>query len=89
MRLPQDKTLYLYTNSYPAAGDLIATLASLAILVPVCLWVYRDARARYPGPAKPLLWALLVFMVLIVFLPLYLFLRPPKRMADGRPPTAP
>ena len=89
MRLPQDRALYLYTNQFPAAGDLVVTLASLAILVPVCLWVYRDARGRYPSPAMPLLWALLVFMVLIVFLPLYMFLRPPKRVVDERPPTDP
>jgi len=49
--------------------------------VPICLWVFRDARRRYPGPGMPLLWAALVFLALIVFLPLYLFLRPPKRDA--------
>lgn len=59
--------------------DLWITLASLCILIPICLWVFRDARKRYPGAGLPLLWAVLVFLALIVFLPLYLFLRPPKR----------
>jgi uncharacterized membrane protein len=63
--------------------DLLITLLSLTILIPICFWVFRDARKRYNGLGLPLLWVILVFLVLIVFLPLYLFIRPPKRRGSS------
>lgn len=79
MRLDPETSSRLLSPQFPDGHDLLITLASLAILVPVCLWVFLDARKRYAGPGLPLLWAVLVFLVLIIFLPLYLFIRPPKR----------
>lgn len=79
MRLSPETSASLLSATGSRPQDLLVTLLSLAILVPVCVWVFRDGRRRYPGPGMPLLWAVLVFLVLIVFLPLYLFLRPPKR----------
>ncbi|HTY07526.1 MAG TPA: hypothetical protein VMF29_00030 [Candidatus Edwardsbacteria bacterium] len=71
----------------PAAADPLAgaalspwtTLLAVAILVPVSFWVYNDAKMRYNSAVTPLLWAFLVFAALIVFLPLYLLLRPAGR----------
>ncbi len=79
MRLSPETSAKLLSASGNPSQDLLVTLLSLAILVPVSVWVHRDARSRYPGPGLPLLWAVLVFLALIIFLPLYLFLRPPKR----------
>ncbi len=79
MLLDQRDSAFLYISTADRPQDLLITLLSLAILLPVCLWVFRDARNRYPDLGRPLLWAVLVFLVLIVFLPLYLFVRPPKR----------
>jgi endogenous inhibitor of DNA gyrase (YacG/DUF329 family) len=44
--------------------------------VAASIWVYRDAKSRYSS--HPGLWAFGVLMVLIVFLPLYLWFRPKK-----------
>ena len=66
----------------PLAGASLnpwATLAAVAILVPVSFWVYNDAKMRYNHIGVPLLWAVLVFTMLIIFLPLYLLLRPAQR----------
>lgn len=79
MRLSPDVSARLLSEAGNRPQDLLVTALSLCILVPVCVWVFRDARSRYPGPGLPLLWAVLVFLVLLVFLPLYLFMRPPKR----------
>ena len=62
-------------------------LTAVAVLVPVCFWVYNDARMRYNTRGAPLLWSALVFSALIVFLPLYLMVRPPRRLPPG--PSAP
>lgn len=79
MRLSPETSARLLSAAGSRPQDLLVTALSLCILVPVCVWVFRDARRRYPGPGLPLLWSVLVFLVLIVFLPLYLFIRPPKR----------
>ena len=71
----------------PAAPDAFSsptinpwvTLTAVAILLPVSFWVYNDAKIRYNSPGLALLWASLVFAALIIFLPLYLLLRPAKR----------
>jgi hypothetical protein len=55
------------------------TLVAVAILIPVSFWVYNDAKMRYNSNGVPLAWAALVFAALIIFLPLYLLLRPAKR----------
>jgi hypothetical protein len=81
MRLDPETSARLIRSPAASGQDQLVTMLALAVLVPICLWVFRDARRRYPGPGMPLLWAALVFLALIVFLPLYLFLRPPKRDA--------
>ena len=51
-------------------------------LVAICLglfcaiWVYGDAKSR--ESSAPLLWSISVFACLIIFLPLYLIMRPSK-----------
>ena len=52
------------------------TLIAFTFLLVVSAWVYSDARSR--NSSHPALWALGVFALLIVFLPLYLIMRPPK-----------
>ena len=82
-------------TAYPAGDSLsgrefsgLTLLVAVAVLLPVCFWVYNDARMRYNGRSAPLLWSALVFSALIVFLPAYLMLRPPRRRTAGtdRPP---
>ncbi|MDI6740126.1 MAG: hypothetical protein QME74_07160 [Candidatus Edwardsbacteria bacterium] len=70
-----------FINDALAGGTINpwTTLAAVAVLVPVCFWVYNDAKMRYNAKGAPLVWAALVFSALIVFLPLYLMLRPPKQ----------
>jgi hypothetical protein len=50
----------------------------LALSIPLiaAAWVYSDAKAR--GSSAPKLWAIGVFGLFIVFLPLYFMLRPRK-----------
>jgi len=48
----------------------------LAFLIAV--WVGQDARKRYVSSVRPFLWFLATFALVIVFWPLYLFVRPPK-----------
>jgi hypothetical protein len=57
----------------------LSLAVAVAVLVPVCFWVYNDARMRYNNEAAPVLWAVSVFAALIVFLPLYLVFRPGRR----------
>lgn len=40
-------------------------------------WVFSDAKER--GSSVPILWAAGVFAMLIIFLPLYFFMRPSKK----------
>lgn len=46
----------------------------LVISLIIAGWVYRDAKKR--GSNSPLLWSVGVFLIWIVFLPFYLFMRP-------------
>lgn len=39
-------------------------------------WVYHDAKSR--GSSSPVFWAIGVFIFFIIFLPLYLIMRPSK-----------
>lgn len=49
----------------------------------VAAWVYSDAKER--KSRSPALWAFWVLMIMIVFLPLYLIMRP-VRPNNGYPP---
>jgi cytochrome c biogenesis factor len=67
-------------ESVPGGEYSALSLAvAVAVLVPVCFWVYNDARMRYNNRTAPALWAVSVFAALIVFLPLYFVLRPRRR----------
>lgn len=55
--------------------EYIPALVGMAIAGAVAYWVYTDARAR--NMHAPL-WALGVFALMIVMLPLYFILRKPK-----------
>ena len=79
-----ENSLNLAQGSPFAQQDPLITVIAMAILVPVCFWVYFDARPRYRSTWAPLLWAMLVFLVLIFFLPMYLITRPPKSSPAGK-----
>lgn len=57
----------------------LSLAVAVAVLTPVCFWVYNDARMRYNSRTAPALWAGGVFAALIVFLPLYFLFRPHRR----------
>lgn len=84
MRVNLDTPLDLSQGSPFAQQDPVITVIAMAILVPVCFWVYYDARQRYRSPWPPFLWAMMVFLVLIFFLPMYLITRPPKDIPAGK-----
>ena len=59
----------------------------LLIAVAAAGWVFYDARKRGKGYGGAFLWSLGTFLILIIFLPLWLFFRPPlPRPADPPPP---
>ena len=45
-------------------------------------WVYSDAKSR--NSSHPILWGIATFSLALVFLPLYLILRPPKQPLEVR-----
>jgi len=55
---------------YGFIGFLVALLAAL--------WVFSDARSRGKGRFESLLWLIGTLLLLIIFLPLWLFVRPQK-----------
>lgn len=48
-------------------------------------WVLHDARKRGSSWLKACCWSLATFLVLIIFLPLWLFMRPPLPPTSDRP----
>jgi energy-coupling factor transporter transmembrane protein EcfT len=84
MRVDLDNNLTLAPGSPFGQQDPVITVIAMAILVPVCFWVYFDARQRYRSAWAPVLWASLVFLVLIFVLPMYLMTRPPKNLQAGK-----
>lgn len=60
---------------------LFANIVSLAI----AMWVFYDSQKRGYTVSRGLLWAIGVFSILIVFLPLYLAARKKKRECRRRP----
>ncbi len=55
-------------------------MIALLILAGICYWVYKDAKER--GSEHALLWAIGVFLLLIVVLPMYFLMRPPKKAPE-------
>ena len=49
----------------------------IAILIPMlaAIWVFMDAKEKGRSEGQALLWAIGTFMALIIFLPLWLFVR--------------
>ena len=59
------------------------TLFGLLIAFLIACWVYSDATDR--GSSSPVGWAAGVFLLLIVFLPLYFIFRPAKQVVVNTP----
>jgi energy-coupling factor transporter transmembrane protein EcfT len=64
---------------------LLANIISLA----VALWVFYDSQKRGSTVWRSLLWAVGVFFILIVFLPLYLAARKKKERIQAAAREAP
>lgn len=55
----------------------MGTIIGIIIVLLIGIWVYKDAQKRYPkNSSAPGFWTLGVWLLLIVFLPLYLIFRP-------------
>lgn len=62
----------------------IGFLVALAAAV----WVFSDAKARGVSGGKAIVWSLATFFLLIVFLPLWLIMRPKSEVGvtiEGKP----
>ena len=55
-------------------------IIGLFIALLIAAWVFSDAKSRGKGNGSAFLWFLGVFLLLIVFLPLWFFLRPKKEL---------
>ena len=53
-------------------------LVGLFVALIIAAWVYSDAKSRGKASGPALLWSLGVLLLLIIFLPLWFFLRPKK-----------
>lgn len=62
--------------------EILAFLLFAGLFVGGPLWVYHDAKARNGG--HPLAWATSTFLALIIFLPLWLLMRPAKGLGTRR-----
>ncbi len=61
----------------------IYLLMILAVVL-IAVWVYRDARKRYPeGSSAPILWLLVVLLTGLVGLIVYLVVRPREARPAG------
>lgn len=56
----------------------------LLVALAAAAWVLYDGRRRGLAWIRAFFWSLATFLVLIVFLPLWLFMRPPLPRADGK-----
>lgn len=58
-------------------GIILMGIAWFIISIFLCVWVYRDARQRYPlENPEPLLWLIVVLLTGILGLIIYLLVRP-------------
>jgi hypothetical protein len=70
------------------AGYTVGYIIGLIILVLICIWVYKDSIRRGRSSSSAGIWAVLVFILLIIFLPIYLITRPridPRILERGSP----
>jgi hypothetical protein len=63
---------------------MMESLLGIVIAAGVATWVYSDARARQAAHAW--LWGVGTFLLLIVVLPAWLLLRPPRPQGGGEGP---
>lgn len=61
----------------------------LLFVVVICIsaWVYSDAKSR--NSSHPALWAIGVFLMFVIFFPLYLITRPSKTPTNRSPMLCP
>ena len=64
----------MYDNN-AGAGMMIYQLISILIAAAIAFWVYKDASER---GMNAVLWAILVFLLCPITLPIYLLTRKPK-----------
>lgn len=62
--------IYMDEIIFPLIGIFISVIASF--------WVYKDAKSR--ASSHPILWAIGVLAIWLIFLPLYMFFRPHNYM---------
>ncbi len=60
-------------------GCIIFTLVSIAVVVLIMVWVYKDAKAR--GDQNAVLWLVLVFFLGLIGLLIYVLARPKGELA--------
>ena len=62
--------------NFIVGGVVLMTLLAVMIVLVISAWVYSDAKSR--NSSSPVLWAVGVMLLMIIFLPLYLIMRPSK-----------
>ncbi len=70
----------LQINTYKGA-IILEWILPLLILLIATGWVYSDAKER--GSSSPAGWAIGVLALMIIFLPLYLIMRPSKAVKNA------
>ena len=65
---------------------MIFEIAGVFIAFGTSIWVYKDAKKR--ENTHPILWALGVFILLIIFLPLYLYFRNKEAKENNEAPES-
>lgn len=56
--------------------ESLGTLIAFVVLIFIGMWAYKDAVSRGKSTGEALFWAIGIFLLLIIFLPLWLFIRP-------------
>jgi|GEM_PF-555438 len=56
--------------------ESVGTLIALVVLIFIGMWAYKDAKSRGKSTGEALFWSIGIFLLLIIFLPLWLFIRP-------------
>ena len=62
---------------------LIFSLVWLVLSIILCVWVYRDAKRRFPPESsEPIVWLLIVLITGIIGLIIYLIVRPSTEKSE-------
>ena len=60
--------------------SLFLTVVWWIIAIFLCVWVYQDAKKRYPPEsAEPVIWLLIVLLTGLIGLIIYLIVRPEEK----------